>query len=46
MLVLLLEAPCILPFQVKIQTPVIDSSGTQIRALLNYTDDILALESC
>jgi len=44
--VLLLEAPCILSFQVKKQTPVIDCSGTQIRALLNYTDDILALECC
>ena len=42
--VLLLEAPCILSFQVKIQTPVIDRSGTQIRALLNYMDDVLMFE--
>ena len=42
--VLLLEAPCILSFQVKIQTPVIDRSGTQIRALLNYMDDVLVFE--
>ena len=46
MLVLLLEALCILPFQVKKQTPVIDSLGTQIRALLYNIDDIVMLESC
>ena len=46
MLILLLEAPCILSFQVKKQTPIIDSPGTQIRALLYNIDDIVMLESC
>ena len=46
MLILLLEAPCILPFQVKKQTPIIDCPWTQIRALLNYMNYILTLEIC
>jgi len=46
MLILLPEALCILPFQVKKQTPIIDGLGTQIRTLLYNIDDIVMLESC
>jgi len=46
MLILLLEAPRILSFQVKIQTPVIDTPGTQIKTLLHNMDDIVMLEYC
>ena len=46
MVVLLLKTPCILPFQVKRQTPIIDGLGTQIRALLYHINDIVMLESC
>jgi len=44
--VLLLEVLCILPFQVKKQTPIIDGLGTQIRTLLYNIDDIVIFESC
>ena len=44
MLVLLPEVLCILPFQVKKQTPIIDRPWTQITALLHHTYNIFVFE--